>query len=140
MRTLILLACSAAFASAAPVPKELKKDELARFEGVWWEMRCNDTDSSDLNGSRQFSFNRDGSAGIHSKAGAAPSQYKFALDSTTTPRSFTWVPTRGGIEYNAIYKFDGDRLAIVFTNSNKPRPIEVRPGAGDVYYELVRVK
>lgn len=139
MKTLLLLACSAALACAAPVPKELKKDDLSRLAGEWWEARFNDTVNADAADARRFSFNKDGSAGIHQRAGAAPSEYTFTIDQTTAPPSFSWKG-KSGESYNAAYRLDGDTLSIVFSSAKNPRPKEVKFGAGDVYYELKRVK
>jgi len=43
MKALILAVCAYSIALAAPVPKEVKRDDLGRFEGEWWEARFNNT-------------------------------------------------------------------------------------------------
>ena len=72
--------------------------------------------------------------------GAEPYRYEFAIDQSNTPPSFTWNPKIGRGKYIASYRIEGDTLFIVFTDAAKPIAKEVKPGAGDVYYELKRVK
>ena len=139
MRTAAAILLFASLASAAPVPKEVKKENDS-IEGVWWEARFNNTPNADSANARQFSFNKDGTAGIHQSAGAKPLDYKYVVDRTTTPPSFTWIRSNGSENYRAIYRVEGDTLFIVFTEIKKPVPKEVKPGVGDVYYELKRVK
>ena len=140
MRTCLLALLIAGTASAAPVPKELKEDDLSRFEGLWWEVRFNDAVAPNAGAARRFSFGKDGKAGIHSGAGAKPHPYTFALDPSTIPPSFTWKGPTAREDYRAIYRLDGDNLHIVFVEAAKPLPQEVKAGAGDVYYELKRLK
>ena len=143
MRSLAILRLVAPLAFAAPVPKELKKNDLSRFEGIWWEARCNDTVNADIATARRWSFGKDGTAGIHSRAAPVPSDYTFTIDQTTTPRTFTFdtkPPRGGGGNYVAIYDLQGDFLRFVLTEVKKPLPKEVKSGVGDVYYELKRVK
>ena len=125
---------------AAPIPKEAKRNDLRRMEGLWWEYRFNNTVTSNLEASRQFSFQRDGTAGILQNAGATPIPFKFELDTLEYPSRFTWKQVGGGGDYIAIYRMEADMLYIVFTDCKKAQPNEVKPGVGDVYYELKKVK
>jgi len=43
MKALILAVCAYSIPLAAPVPKDVKRDDLGRFEGEWWEARFNNT-------------------------------------------------------------------------------------------------
>ena len=129
----------AAPTGAAPVPKEVKGDG-GSLEGLWWEARFNDTVNKDAAAARRFSFNKDGTAGIHQTAGAKPHEYTYAVDKTTVPPSFSWNGAGGRENYRAVYRIDGDTLFIVFESAANPLPKEVKPGAGQVYYELKRVK
>ena len=138
MKSFAVLMLFAAPALAAPVPKELKNN--SSVEGLWWEARFNDTVNSDPAKARRFSFNKDGTAGIHSTAGAKPHEYTYAVDKTTEPRSFSWNGTGGREQYRAIFRIEGDTMYLVFTSVPKPLPKEVKRGVGDVYYELKRVK
>lgn len=138
MKSFAVLMLFAAPALAAPVPKELKNN--SSVEGLWWEARFNDTVNSDPAKARRFSFNKDGTAGIHSTAGAKPHEYTYAVDTTTVPPSFTWNGAGGRENYRAVYRIEGDTLFIVFENATSPLPKEVKRGLGQVYYELKRVK
>jgi len=134
-----LFALLAGAAGAAPVPKEVKNDG-GSLEGIWWEARFNNTVNPDAASARRFSFNKDGTAGIHPTAGAKPHEYTYAVDTTTVPPSFTWNGAGGRENYRAVYRIEGDTLFIVFENATSPLPKEVKRGLGQVYYELKRVK
>ena len=140
MKTLILAMCATSIALAAPVPKEAKRDDLGRIEGEWWEARFNNNVNPDAATARRFRFNRDGSAGIYGRVDAEPRRYEFAIDQSTAPPSFTWNSKIGRENYIGSYRIEGDTLFIVFTDAAKPIAKEVKPGAGDCYYELKRVK
>ena len=139
LRALLVALLTAALAGAAPVPKELKKSGDS-LEGLWWEARFNDTVHPDASSARRFSFNKDGTAGIHQTAGAKPYEYTYAVDRQTVPPSFTWESVSGREKYRAVYRIEGDTLSIVFVEATKPLPREVKNGASTVYYELKRVK
>ena len=135
LAVLILFSLPTAF--AAPVPKELKKDDLARLEGEWSEY------SSDpnrrINGYR-FTFDRDGKAAIHEPKGDGSHHYTFKLEPDTVPPRLTWNGSRGApADFRGVYRLDGDTIAIVFVTSDQPYPKDVRPGLG-TYYELQRGK
>jgi len=90
MKALILAVCAYSIALAAPVPKEVKRDDLGRFEGEWWEARFNNTVHPEAATERCFRFNKDGAAGIYDRVGAEPYRYEFAIDQSTSPPSSTW--------------------------------------------------
>ena len=148
MKTILALMCIAAVATAAPVPKEVRKQtDAEHFVGTWWATRFNEEIYTDQASPKRFDFVKDGSAGIWVNARQRSYDYSFAVDQTTNPPTFTWIPRgeRGGDgPYIASYRLDGDTLAVVFTatfcDANKALPKEVKPGAGDFYYELKRVK
>ena len=62
------------------------------------------------------------------------------MDQSNSPPPFTCNSKIGQEKYIASYRIEGDTLFIVFTEAAKPIAKEVKPGAGDVYYELKRVK
>ena len=132
--TLILLTLPTAF--AAPVPKELKKNDLARLEGEWTEY------SSDPNrqiSGYRFTFDRDGQSAIIEPNGSRTHNYAFKLMPQTTPPTLTWDTAGGGQKFRAAYRLDGDTFAIVFVTADQPYPKEVKAGLG-TYYELRRGK
>ena len=141
MRTLAaILLAFAAPALAAPVPKELRKDDAARLVGEWWEARNKGTVVPDAEGARRFHFRADGVCGIEERAGRKPVTYRYALDPATTPASFTWTMGFDPATYRAYYRFDGDSLHVVYVDVKNPPPKELAPGNGDEYIELRRVK
>ena len=134
MRAIAALLLLALSASAAPVPKEAKQDALGQLVGLWEVV----TDREVKPGNEhRFRFNKDGSASIVS--GASLYKYSFAIDAEATVPTFSWI-YEGGSHYIAIYLLEGDSLAVVFTDVKKPTPKEVKPGIGDAYYKLKRVK
>ena len=139
MRTLIATLLCAALAAAAPVPKELKKDDAGRFVGEWWECQHQATQYPEARTARRFTFDKDGALAIRQNAGAVPTDYTLVLDPKTTPPSFVLSNSSGKI-YNATYRLEGDTLRFVLTGLNEPLLQEAKSGAGGIYYELKRVK
>ena len=139
MKTILALACIAGAALAAPVPKELTKDDAARFVGEWWECQNEATLHPDVDKARRFTFETNGALAIRQNTGAAPTDYTIAFEPNTTPRSFVLSNSSGKI-YNATYRLDGDTLRFVLTDLSAPLLKEAKYGAGGIYYELKRVK
>ena len=129
-------------ASGAPVPKELKKDDAARFVGEWWESANQDEVYPDAATARRFRFGKDGALGIHQNAVAPATEYTVVVDPTTTPRTFVLKGkgAAGNAGWNAVYKLEGDTLRFVLTLAGEPLLKEAAPDAGGLYYELKRVK
>ena len=111
---LIVFWVAASPAFAAPVPKELKKDDLGRFVGEWWECRFENTAYEDAAKARRFTFDKDGALGIRQNAGAMPTEYTIVMDPKTTPPSFA-LHTKTGLIYNASYHLEADSLRFVLT-------------------------
>lgn len=136
---LIVFWVAAAPAFAAPVPKELKKNDLGRFVGEWWECGFENMVHEDAAKARRFTFDKDGGLAIRQTVGAVPDLYTIIMDPKTTPPSFA-LHAKTGLIYNASYHLEADSLRFVLTQPNKPLAKDVKFGAGDVYYELKRVK
>ena len=139
MRTLAALLLLLAPLAAAPVPKELKKDEMSRFVGEWWESRMGDSTYTDAALARRFSFDREGILGIRQNAGAPPTDYKIAIDTAAPKPCFTFAQN-GKVIFNAAYRMDGDTFSFALTSPGQPLAEEIKPGAGVIFYELKRVK
>ena len=139
MKTLIVFACCFGVAFGAPVPKEVKKGDAARFVGEWWECQFEATQHPDADKARRFTFDKDGALAIRQTAGAVPEPYRVVLDQTTLPPSFA-LSNKTGLIFNAVYHLDGDSLRFVLTAVGKPIAKEAKHGDGGAYYELKRVK
>ncbi len=133
MRTLIATLLCAAFAAAAPVPKELKRDDAARLVGEWQTVR------SEYNGREYIKdyliFTRDTVNWKPAKDGA-DYLWKLTLDPTASPKEFQIV-MNGNIAYSGLYKFDGDKLTLVCKQNAKPDGFT--SDNGTYFHELVRV-
>ena len=138
MRALVaLILLTLPTALAAPVPKELKKNDLARLEGEWTEYS---SDPNRRNFGYRFTFDRDGKAAIHEPKGDQSHHYTFQLEPDAVPPRLTWNGSRGAPSaYRGVYRLDGDTIAIVFVTADQPYPKEVKAGLG-TYYELRRGK
>lgn len=139
MRTLIVLLLALPVASAAPVPKEVKKNPLDAFDGVWWEARFENSVYENPDIARRFTFDMAGGLAIRQNEKAIPEEYTIEIDPSTTPQSFK-LKSKGKVIYNAVYAVDADSLRFALTNLTKPLASEVKCGTGDVYYELKRLK
>ena len=117
MRTLIASLLCAAFAAAAPVPKELKKDDLARLEGEWQTVRAefNGRDSN----KGFLVFTRDT---VNWKASREVQDviWKLTVDASKSPKEFTIVHNGGRSTYMGLYKLDGDKLTLAYRLNAKP--------------------
>ncbi len=138
MRPLLAVALLAGLASAAPVPKALKKaDDATRIVGTWKPI---DKESA------WFQFNDDGTLKTwHGGEGGAANSHmdwKWALDPDATPSPrkvrLTRVPdSENG--YDCLYELDGDTLRFVFLLSpNMPRPKKVERGDNLQLHQLAR--
>ena len=139
MRKILFALLLATPASAAPVPKESKKDDAGRFVGEWWESRQDNATYTDAAVARRFTFDAEGGLGIRQNAGAAPSDYTVAIDRTTAVPTFLLKAKVGGTSYIASYRLDADTLAFALTDPGKPLA-EIKPSAGGIFYELKRLR
>ena len=138
MRTLFLLAMSllCSVAAAAPVPKELKKQE--KLVGLWKvesvkiggmdsNVGANDTDWSI---DETFTLIRSGTL----KA-AIPT---IELKVNTATKELDWPS--GGQLYLGRYEISGDRLTICLSMQNFPRPAKLEPNAQNYVWVLRRTQ
>ena len=111
MRTLLGVLLATGLAVAAPVPKELKKDDLSRLEGEWQTIRA------EVNGRESTKdflvFTRE-SVNWKPSRDAADILWKLTVDPSKTPKEFAIVLTShsGGVTYLGFYKFEGDTLTL----------------------------
>ncbi len=139
MRTILVALLFAPLAAAAPVPKELKKDDAGRFVGEWWESRQDNATYTEAAVARRFTFDAEGGLGIRQNATAAPTDYTVAIDRTTAVPTFLLKAKVGGASYIASYRLDADTLSFALTDPGQPLAA-IKPGAGGIFYELKRLK
>ncbi len=66
---------------------------------------------------------------------------RFFLDSTTVPKSITWVDATGedaGKLLPASYRLEGDEFVFIAADESMPRPITFKTGAGQTMRTFVR--
>ena len=66
---------------------------------------------------------------------------RFSLDSSTTPKSITWVDAIGddaGKQLPASYRLDGDEFVFIAADEDKPRPTSFSTGPGQTMRTFVR--
>ena len=137
MRTLFLLALFSAAATAAPVPKEIRKQE--KLAGLWKlesvtisgmasTVGANDTD---------WTFGENATL-IRSSSQKEAAQNKIQLTIDTTTKELEWPS--GGSPYLGRYEISGDRLTICLSMQNVPRPVKLEPNAQNYVWVLRRAE
>ena len=66
---------------------------------------------------------------------------RFSLDSTTVPKSITWVDSIGedaGKQLPASYRLEGDEFVFIAADESMPRPLSFSTGAGQTMRTFVR--
>lgn len=66
---------------------------------------------------------------------------RFFLDSTTVPKSITWVDSIGedaGKQLPASYRLEGNEFVFIAADESMPRPITFRTGPGQTMRTFVR--
>ncbi|HEC55730.1 MAG TPA: TIGR03067 domain-containing protein [Gammaproteobacteria bacterium] len=66
---------------------------------------------------------------------------RFFLDSTTVPKSITWVDSIGddaGKQLPASYRLEGDEFVFIAADESMPRPITFSTGPGQTMRTFVR--
>lgn len=108
----VLIACAATLV-AAPVPKQLKKDERAALIGEWEEPPEK---------KRMWWFKEDGTAG----GGDLPEASRrgiFRIDASTTPKQLDWSTDGGKTWQLGLYSIENDTLKVnMGKDAKSPRP------------------
>lgn len=66
---------------------------------------------------------------------------RFFLDSSTVPKSITWIDAIGedaGKQLPASYRLEGDEFVFIAADESMPRPIEFNTGPGQTMRTFVR--
>jgi uncharacterized protein (TIGR03067 family) len=127
----------APLATAAPVPKAIKKvPDPERIQGAW------DIELAEHNG-RPFSkaiWSFDGEKMTsRSRPEDAGSSWGYRLDPAQSPKHFDLTDTTGRSQYPGIYEFDGEKLKIAYTLGGE-RPTEFKSSERVYLNVLVRAK
>ena len=130
-----LVLCILASASAAPVPKELKRTDEHAILGTWDMVQHSSGGAAPTPQSVKWRLEPNGKAFIMNP-GDTPIAYKLHLD--TSPRGFDWNwPTSS---HPGLYELKGDTLKVVIKSGNTTeRPTELKPGPDVIYCEFQRV-
>ncbi len=102
-RTLAILLALTVSAEAAPVPKELKKSDLERMQGVW----------IDNKGTRHAYERRKLIVG-------QGFEYEITLRPDRSPKQYDLVG--GEVKFSGIYEFVGEELHLAYRGEGGPRP------------------
>ena len=110
---MMLVALTATLVVAAPVPKQLKKDERAALIGDWEEP---------ADKARIWWFKEDGSAG----GGDVSNPNRrgiFRIDASTDPKQLDWSTDNGKTWQLGLYSIENDTLKVNISRDAKaPRP------------------
>jgi uncharacterized protein (TIGR03067 family) len=66
---------------------------------------------------------------------------RFSLDSTTSPKSITWVDSMGedaGKQLPASYRLEGDEFVFIAADESMPRPLSFSTGPGQTMRTFIR--
>jgi uncharacterized protein (TIGR03067 family) len=123
MRPLLALALLVSLASAAPVPKAVKKQNDAEQIVGSWKPVEGQTD--------WFEFTADGKMLTWDTGGSAGTgpPFTYTLDTTTDPKSMTWGDRNKTPLWDCVYELDGDTLRISYNRDGK-RPTKVEAARG----------
>lgn len=120
---MILVALTAAVVVAAPVPKQLKKDERAALVGEWEEP---------ADKKRAWWFKEDGTAG----GGDLPEASRrgiYRVDASTDPKRLDWSTDNGKTWQLGVFSIENDTLKVnIAKDAKAPRP-ESLVESGETY-------
>ena len=137
MRPLAALALLVALASAAPVPKEIKKkDDKARLVGTWAAVALNGKPQPA--GTYTFTFDADGGVNLQTGGGSA-SEWTWTIDPTESPKRMKWVDKKNpATSWECVYELTGDTFKLGFVPPGQPTPATVEVTPGVTLYEMTR--
>lgn len=129
MRTLALIALSAAALLAAPVPKQVKKASDADLMRGRWESVSLDSGSGPKPDKR-FLLVGDGTMSMTNDAPSDATAGPLKLDPDQSPKHLDVTWKGWGKAQLYIYTLDGDTLTMCHAQDNQPRPTEFKGGNG----------
>lgn len=138
MRPLLALAVLIGFASAAPVPKALKKnDDRTLLLGTWKTISEHGKTGKDI-WTHTYHFEESG----HLQQWFGPtdtSNWDWTIDPEQTPKRMTWVNQKNARNaYDCVYELDGNTLRINYVSVKSPLPKGVGVNSGGYAIEMTR--
>ena len=138
MRHLFALLLLVGLASAAPVPKTLKKaDDKTLVMGKWRTTSESGKTGKDI-WTHTYHFDDTG----HLQQWFGPtdsSNWDWAVDPDQSPKRMTWVDRKNSSNaFDCTYELDGDTLRINCVAAKQPLPKGVGPKAGGHAIEMTR--
>lgn len=113
MRPVLALALLAGWATAAPVPKSLKKvDDATLLLGTWKQVE---------NGREWFRFDADGTVNTWvTESPGSPVTFTYAIVADAKPPHMTWT-SKGSTTptYRCLFEIDGDTLRLNYTQAGR---------------------
>lgn len=139
MRTLMVIVLALASATAAPVPKELKKqDDKTRILGTWVLARANENGKESPNYFwHSMTFDAEGNTRFQYKRGV-DQIHQYTLDPAGTPKTLTWRQGANPGTGARPYEFRDGRLVMATTNTGRAQPATLDPGPGVIVLEYER--
>ena len=129
-----------ASASAAPVPKVVKKSPSDTLVGEWREVKHDDSGepTGALTG-YNWKFESDGTAAVIWPDGTiVPATYQ--LDDAGSVKKYDWTLTQHSVRFLGVYDLRGDTLRTAVVSADWNRPTDVKPTPKVEYRTYVRVK
>lgn len=134
MRSCLAVLFVAGSALAAPVPKELKKeDDKTRILGTWVLARANvnGEDLAKYEPDHAMTFSADGrSCFRYGKGGSEEPYDKFVVDTAASPRTVTWLKAAAPLINPRPYEFRDGKLVMATRAGGGKEPTSLEPGPG----------
>ncbi len=136
------VALGATAVEAAPVPKEIKRNnDKIRILGNWKQ------EFMSLRGAEKqpetistFQFDADGKCGISYDNSPRQNDSEYSLDPTSSPGKMKWLNGTEKTEWRCLYEIENDTLKVCFIEHNAEVPSVLATGKNATIYYLKRVK
>ncbi len=140
MRSLLALALLAGFATAAPVPKAVKKkDDKAMIAGRWLVTELTVNGRNTNVSYNTFTFDTEGKVTLRSKKDdPSGSAWTWTIDPTVDPPGMQWATQNGKNDWQLVYEVTADTLKVGFIAKGAKPPTKVEPCDGLTLYVMTR--
>lgn len=136
----VILTLLAGLATAAPVPKAVKKlDDKSAIVGTWTVTDLTVNSRKVDISYKTFTFDAEGKVTLrYAKDAGNGSSWTWTIDDSTTPRRMQWTTQPGRNDWDLVYEVDGDSLKVGFIAKGSKPPTAVEPGDGLTLYIMTR--